>query len=557
MIKTIKNIIYLSNIKNTFIFLNILGVLILAVLEIISFGSIYPFLDFAINENNSLYLLDLNKFNYQNKLLLLLIIIFIGFFIKNIFIIIFSYWQKKKLYLKQWELTNLLFKKYLDNNTILNKHTSEIQTNIGLTYNVPLWVMNVFNIFSELILLIAIIILLLVVNFKATIVILLICVSILFFFNFFLKKKFIGWSKKSVLSLANSTKSQIESFSGLREITVLGIKDFFYNKFNKNTFGLSNTMFKANFSEQLPRIVLELVFIFIILLVIFYLTEQAKSFEKIIPVLALYFVISVRLVPLFGKIIVNINSLSFAKTMVERLMEIKTLKIKVYKDKKKIKIFKYINFKNVNFSYKKNEKSLKINLKLNNNKFYGLIGKSGSGKTTFSNLLLGLINPNSGKIFIDKTDLNNCKDSWRNIVGLVSQEVFIINDTLSKNIVLGSENDEINKEKILHSLKHAELKEFINNDKIIDFVLAENGKNISAGQRQRIGIARALYRDPQVIIFDEPTSSLDSLTSKNFIKTLNKIKKNKLVIMCTHDLKNLKTSDKIIEISSNSANFVA
>ena len=415
--------------------------------------------------------------------------------------------------------------------------------------------MNVFNIFSELIILIAIILLLLLVNFKVTIAALVICFSILFFFNFFLKKKFYEWSKKSVLNTANSLKSQIESFSGLREITVLGIKDFYYNKFNKNTFSLSNIMFKTNFSEQLPRIILEMVFILIILFTVFYLSIQTKSFEEIIPTLALYFVTSVRLVPLFGKILTNINSLNFAKIFIERLVEIKKLNIKIHKDKKKIKTFKYINFKNVNFSYLKNEKKLKINLKLNYNKFYGLVGKSGSGKTTFSNLLLGLINPNSGKIFIDKTNLAHCKDSWRNIIGLVSQEVFVINDTLSKNIALGSDIDKINNERILYCLKNSELKEFINNNKIIDFILTENGKNISAGQRQRIGIARALYRDPKVIILDEPTSSLDNLTTKNFIRTLNKIKKNKLVIMCTHDLKNLKTSDKIIQISNYSATF--
>ena len=137
MFKTIKNIIYLSNIKKIFIFLNIAGIIVLTALEIVSFGSVYPFLDFVINKNNNLNLLGLDKFNHQSILFLLLIIIFLVFLIKNIFIISFSYWQKKILYSKQWEFSNLLFKKYLDSNTLLNKHTSEIQTNIGLSYKTP------------------------------------------------------------------------------------------------------------------------------------------------------------------------------------------------------------------------------------------------------------------------------------------------------------------------------------------------------------------------------------------------------------------------------------
>jgi ABC-type bacteriocin/lantibiotic exporter with double-glycine peptidase domain len=139
----------------------------------------------------------------------------------------------------------------------------------------------------------------------------------------------------------------------------------------------------------------------------------------------------------------------------------------------------------------------------------------------------------------------------------VSQEVFVINDTLSKNVALGFNDEEIDNEKVLSALKQAGLSEFISKKhKGVEFIISEDAKNISRGQRQRIGIARALYRDPKIIILDEPTSSLDNQTSEKFLKTLDKIRKSKLIIMCTHNLKHLSICDKIIKIENNTAKFL-
>jgi ABC-type bacteriocin/lantibiotic exporter with double-glycine peptidase domain len=556
MIKTIKNIIYLSNLSSAFIIINVFGLIVLATLEIMSLGSVYPFLDLLIKNNNNNFQF-INKINKEKQILFFLSIIFIIFFIKNLYIILFSYWQKKKLYSKQVDLTNFLYRKYLDNNLDLNKHSSEIQTNINYSHNIPLLINNIFNILSELILLTLILFLMLQVNFKITILIFFISILFFFIFIFIFKRIFKSWSKKALISQTNTIKSQIESFSGLREITILGVKDYFIKKFYKSTFKLSNNFFKVNFIEILPRIILEMLFIFIVSFLLFHLNKDATSFQDIIPTLGLYFVISVRLMPCFGKIITNINSLNFAKIWVNKLMEVKLMKKKLNEDTKKIIKFNYVNFNNVSFSFDKKSHPIKINIKLKNNNFYGVIGKSGSGKTTFTNLLAGLLKPDHGNILIDKINLINCKNNWRKFIGLVSQEVFIINDTLSNNIAIGSEEKHIDQKKIVEVLKQSGLAEFVkkkNNG--INFILSENGKNISAGQRQRVGIARALYRNPKILILDEPTSSLDAETSANFMFTLNKIKKNRLVILCTHDLKSLKNADKVIEISDNCASFL-
>jgi len=383
-----------------------------------------------------------------------------------------------------------------------------------------------------------------------------VCLFLGLIFNFLSKSRLSTWGNKALVSQSFSVKSQIETFSGLKEITVLGIKDFFYKRFSSFNFKLSNMLFRVNLFELFPKIILELAIIFVILTAIFMLVDENFSLKEIIPTLGLFFIASIRLVPMFGKIIVNSNSLNYAKSSVSVLTEIFNFKFKANLKEKKVDNFKCIYFKNVLFSYEKSD-SLKINLKLNAKKFYGIIGESGSGKTTFINLFLGLIYCKSGQIIIDKTNIKFCKNNFRKFIGLVSQDVFIINDTLYKNVALGYKDEEINHDKVLNVLKQAGLSEFISKrHKGIEFIISEDGKNISRGQRQRIGIARALYRDPKIIILDEPTSSLDNKTSEKFIKTLHKIRKNKLIIMCTHNLKHLSVCDKIIKIENNTAKFL-
>jgi ABC-type bacteriocin/lantibiotic exporter with double-glycine peptidase domain len=553
MIKTIKRIIFLSGISKIFILINIIGLTIAVLLDVVGIGIVYPFLEFSLNKKD-LYILK--NISENNKLFLFLLLILGIFFIKNIFILLFNYWQKKKLYLLQWKFTNEIYKKYLDYNINLDKHSSEIQTNIGFSYNISLWIMSIFSILSELILLIFITIILLMTNVKVTVFMFSTCLFLGLIFNILSKSRLSAWGNKALMSQSYSVKSQIETFSGLKEITVLGIKDFFYKRFSNFNFKLSNMLFRVNLFELFPKIILELVIIFVILTTIFMLVDENFSLKEIIPTLGLFFIASIRLVPMFGKIIVNLNSLNYAKSSVSVLTEIFNFKLKSNLREKKIVNFKYIHFKNVLFSHE-NSETLKINVKLNSKKFYGIIGESGSGKTTFINLFLGLIYCKSGRIIINKTNIKSCKNNFRKLVGFVSQEVFVINDTLSKNVALGFNDEEIDNEKVLNVLKQAGLSEFISKKhKGVEFIISEDAKNISRGQRQRIGIARALYRDPKIIILDEPTSSLDNQASEKFLKTLDKIRKNKLIIMCTHNLKHLSICDKIIKIENNTAKFL-
>ena len=214
---------------------------------------------------------------------------------------------------------------------------------------------------------------------------------------------------------------------------------------------------------------------------------------------------------------------------------------------------KSIILKNIDFKYNNSKsKTLnKINLKINKNEFIGIIGESGSGKTTLINIIIGLIKPSKGKILIDNKEIENQDLNWIKKIGYVPQSTFLLDSSLKENIAFGKYKNEINKSKIIELLKLTQLKKFINrSSKKINLEVGERGSRISEGQKQRIGIARALYKNPDILVFDEITSSLDQSTEDKIMSDIHKLKGKKTIIFISHKKNILKRCNKIIEIKN-------
>ena len=191
-----------------------------------------------------------------------------------------------------------------------------------------------------------------------------------------------------------------------------------------------------------------------------------------------------------------------------------------------------------------------FNLTINKGECIAIVGKSGSGKSTLLEIICGFIEPQKGKILIDNKNLLDHRYEWMSMIGYVTQDTFILNDTLKNNIALFDlQKKNIDEDKVIESLKTINLFNFFNDQKKgINTILDEKGKTLSGGQKQRINIARNLYKDPKVIVFDEPTSALDQETSEEIIKELNKIKKFSTIIIVTHDKKIMNFCDRIVNL---------
>ena len=213
---------------------------------------------------------------------------------------------------------------------------------------------------------------------------------------------------------------------------------------------------------------------------------------------------------------------------------------------------KSIELKEVSFSYNNSKRKIlnKINFILNKNEFIGIIGDTGSGKTTFVDILLGFLKPTEGKILIDSREQNLSSLNFLGKIGYLPQENFIINDTLEANIALNYNKDEINKKKIRDVLNFLELDNFVENlPKNIDTLIGENGVKLSGGQKQKVCLARLLYHNKEIIILDEATNALDKVSEKGVIASIKSLK-NKTIIMISHDFENLKFCDKLYKLNN-------
>ena len=556
--------------QRKFFRLVILLTFISILLDLIGIGLFIPIINFLFNQE--LYLKENATDNYINFLsnlsdINIYILIFIPFimifFLKTIFQIFFTWIQNafvnQILYTQSTSLYNL----YIRQNFIFH---SEIETSTAVrnilseVNNFQYYVLHLINFIVEMLLVLLIFIFL--VLFEP-----LVTISSFLFFSFFTlffyiltKSSFSKWGKAKIYHSNLFIKQILNGFSGIKEIKIFGVEDRFANLYGKNIKKYSDYILLTSFFSSMPKIIFEFLAVILMSMILLFLLQTGQDMNTAIAKLAIFTMIIFRLMPSFNRLnfaLHNLKNLSPSITTVSNdfknlrsnLLEKETIKEKI---EIKYNFNKSIKFKNLSFKYANNQKFIFKNLNLNikKNSMVGLLGPSGSGKTTFVNLITGLIKQNDGQILIDDVhDINDNIYYWQSKIGYVPQSIFLFDGTIEQNVSFGSEDINIDQKKLSEAIKLSQLDKFVNEQKDgLKTLIGENGAKISGGQIQRIGIARSLYRNNEILILDESTNSLDEETEKEFFKSLMNLKGNRTIIIISHNKENLKNCDKIFNI---------
>ncbi len=565
-----KKFINLRNIFGNRNYFSLISVLVLSVvsgfLELIGISLIGVF---AISVSDptivieKIPILELKFFLYElekiDLIILFSISIIVVFLIKHLLSFFISFLEikvSKKILLniKKKIFTFFLNQNYeyfLNNNKshLINLVSGQAQSFMG-------YIFQVFSIIKELIVIALIFFGMIYINWKIIIFITLILTVLTYTFGKFFKKKLNKIGDKSRILEKVETQYLNETYQGIKFIKLGSKENFFINLLSKVVKEKNQYEIYHFLIGKLPKIFLELVILLIFTSLVIFLISISQNDQTIFGVITFLAFSSVRLLPSFVTINNSYTNLSFFRSPFEIIYSM-MISLKDYEQDTVKKVLneniKKITFKNVNFKYVSSNTNVlnNIDFEVNENDFLGVIGTSGSGKSTILHLLSGLMEPTKGRIILNDHDKNNINEfNLNNKISYVPQDSFILDSTLENNIAFADQVHEINQNKINKCLSFSNLLDFVDNlPKKTKSILGDGGSKISHGQRQRIGLARAIYNDPNVIILDESLNALDYDNEKEILSNIKKLK-NKILIFVSHRLESLKLCNKLLILSN-------
>ncbi len=539
--------------------------------EVLTLSALLTFLNTSALQEETILLkylkIILNTFSPNNEIIfspmiLLFFLLFI-FIVKNIITIIVYYRESKFVN----DLREGLSKKILLNYLSLpyayyfNAKSSEIIKNITLEVDhFTISVFCILRIFLDTTILVGILIYLLFLNFEITASILILFLIFSVIFYFFNRKALVRYGNKRPLLISKRLKLIQEIFRNIKMMK-LREKNNLIDEFKFSNSEIAKNAFKTTFLNTIPKPIFELFVIIVFCLFAYNFFSTEKIAINLLPQIGIYVAAIYKIMPSMVKIITGVQTLEYNVQGIDsiyyNILKGEGVKEKSFKENK-LKIKDILNFKNEikieNLSFKFHTKKSdyvlnNINLSIPKNSHVGIIGKTGEGKSTLTDLIMGLLDPLEGKILVDDFNIQKNISKWQEMIGYVPQETYLHDSSLRENIAFGVDKNFIDDSKVEKVSKLASLSNFIKTlENGFETEVGENGIKLSGGQKQRISIARALYKDPELIIFDEATSSLDATTEKEIINSINSLKNEKTLISISHKLSTMLYCDQIYEI---------
>ena len=537
------------------IFLMFIGM----VLETFGIGLILPAITAVLDIQQIRTYMPLGEFSDFEIIVFFMSSLMLVFFIKTFYLLFLTWIQSKFSFNTAAMISEKLLGIYLGQPFLF--HTS--RNSAELIRNITLEV----NMFSQVLTAILIIITEIFIVFGLVVIVIYIepilasiAIFSLIFFGFLiemiLKWRIENLGIKRQKSEFEKLKAIQQGLGGIKTTKILGKEDEFQHRYNLPNNLWAQIATKIATIQSFPRLWFELLVVVTLSLIIIFSSINGVSPANIIPTLALFGAAAFRLLPSANRILASLQSLRFNMVVVDTLE--KELRLEEFMDLQKehvssIDDFNELDVNDLVYIYPGQDNKIfdRQSLQIRRGQRVGVIGESGSGKTTFINIILGLIEPTSGSVTIDGLNLFERKRAWQKNLGYVPQEVFLDDDSLKKNIAFGVKEQDIDLAQVHKCLEQSQLKSFVDNlENGIETVIGERGSKISGGQKQRIGLARALYNSPKILVLDEATSALDTQTESEVMKSVYSLDNELTIIIVAHRLSTLEQVDRLIKLEN-------
>jgi len=408
--------------------------------------------------------------------------------------------------------------------------------------------MDILKLFTELFTIAMVYTLLIVVNWRMTLILtfVLAFLAAVFLKVLVSKNRFIG--KKRVEADKKTFRLLMEAFGNFKFVRLKGNRDELINNYDKAKLKAAKANVTSSTLNETPKSILESIGFSLLIAAVILILVQYDDASMVIPVISMYAIALYRILPCMHRLFKNINSIAFLQHSLDTIEKMVRQPIENEGDEP-IAFSKSISLRNVSFKYASgNEVIHDVSLSIHKGEKIAVTGESGGGKSTLIDLVIGILKPCSGEILIDGKPL--CEQtvrSWRQKIGYIPQNIYLFDGTVGENVAYGSKMDD---EKLKTALHKANIWDFLLTKEGIDTKVGEGGIQLSGGQQQRIGIARALYNDPEILVLDEATSALDNETEKKIMEEIYCASENKTLIVIAHRLSTVERCDRTIRVEN-------
>ncbi len=540
------------------------------VFETVSIGLLIPAVNMLLQFEKTTYhiliekYIDISMFDQLQLFTIGISFLFCFFLLKVMFLTFLSWVQSKFAFSIQEASSLRIYRQYINKpyKFFMNENSSKVIKNtINECLNLSSITVATSVILTELFVIIGLSTLLIYYKPFAALTVIFTLIFLSLSFYLLTRSKLLNWGKLREKFDNERIKQIITGFGGIKEIKILNREDQFLDSYQEQNAGLANVSTFYMFLAQLPRLWLEFFAVFGLLLLILILTLQGFEVESIVTVLAIFAAAGFRMMPSANRILNSLQVIRYLNPTIDivynELVTNKESNLEM-KENNIIDFKNSIMFKNISYSDNdKSERILKnISFSINKGETIGIVGESGSGKSTLINLFLGLLQPNEGRILVDGESIDSASRSWQKLIGFVPQSIYLMDDTIKKNIAFGIPETEIDNQIIQQVIDLSMLNNLISENRGLDTLVGERGVRLSGGQLQRIGIARSLYHNPAILVLDEATNALDEDTETMVMASVNKLKGKKTIIIISHRMNTLKNCDKIIKINNGKIELI-